>query len=146
MINNRPRTNAGRTGLTMYYIDGGASVISILNTEWGHHGLTQETLGIVILVVIFIVLAANKYIRQPVQRMVFKPVCQTIMLNTNTGSIFRLIVDTASARNFAAAPLFPTNGQIITIIFINGLGGTLSLTLDAIYQLLHLSRPLLPEN
>lgn len=133
MINNRPRVDATRTGLTMYYIDAGAAVVSIEDTEWSSWvdaGNTRYSYfgGNVI------VLAANKYIRQPVQEMVF----ETSMPNnyapdTNTGSIFRIIVDTASAR-VLAAPLYPTNGQIITIIFINNLGGALSLTLNAIYQ------------
>ena len=133
MINNRPRTNVGRTGLTMYYIDSGATVISIEDTEWSSWIDLSNTRysyagGNTI------VLSENKYIREPVQQMVSEAsMPNDYAPDTSTGSIFRLIVDTASAR-VLAAPLYPTNGQIITIIFINGLGGALSLTLDAIYQ------------
>jgi hypothetical protein len=133
MINNRPRTNVGRTGLTMYYIDSGATVISIEDTEWSSWIDLSNTRysyagGNTI------VLSENKYIREPVQQMVSEAsMPNDYAPDTSTGSIFRIIIGTTSARNLAA-PLFPTNGQIITFILINDAGGALSLTLNAIYQ------------
>lgn len=133
MVNNRPRSDAGRTGLTMYAIDSGATVISIEDTDWSSWvgaGNTQYSYAGGNTVV----LSENKYIRQPVQQMISESsMANNYAPDTSKGSIFRLVIDTASARNLAA-PLFPTNGQIITIIFINGFGGALSLTLDSIYQ------------
>jgi hypothetical protein len=133
LVNNRPRTNAGRTGLTMYYVNAGAVVVSIEDTEWSSWvdvGNTRYNYpgGNVI------VLSANKYIRQPVQQLISEAdMPNNYAPDTNTGSIFRITVTTGSAR-VLAAPLYPTDGQIITIIFINGFGGALSLTLNAIYQ------------
>lgn len=133
MVNNRPRSDAGRTGLTMYYIDSGARVVSIEDTEWSSWidaGNTRYSYAGGNTVV----LSENKYIRQPVQEMISEnSMPNNYAPDTTQGSIFRLVVDTASAR-VLAAPLFPTNGQIITIVLINGLGSALSLTLDSIYQ------------
>jgi hypothetical protein len=101
MINNRPRTNVGRTGLTMYYIDSGATVISIEDTEWSSWIDLSNTRysyagGNTI------VLSENKYIREPVQQMVSEAsMPNDYAPDTSTGSIFRLIVDTASARVLA---------------------------------------------
>tara|TARA_R110000868_G_scaffold197060_2_gene443229 strand:- start:410 stop:1819 length:1410 start_codon:yes stop_codon:yes gene_type:complete len=133
MSNNRPRTNAGRVGLTMYYIDSGATTVSIEDTEWSswvYAGNTRFSYAGGNTVV----LSANKWMRQPVQEMVSEvSMPDNYAPDTSLGSIFRLRIDTAAARNLSA-PLFPSNGQIITIIFINALGGALSLTLAAIYR------------
>lgn len=133
IINNRPRTNVGRTGLTMYYIDSGALTVSIEDTEWsswidlGNDRFNYAGGNTV-------VMTENKWMRQPAQVMIKETsMPDNYAPDTSKGSIFRLIVDTASARTLAV-PLFPTDGQIITIIFINGLGTALSLTLNAIYQ------------
>lgn len=131
--NSKPRCPAGITGVTMYLVGANAFAVNILQTDWISWSDTGNTRYVNTSSTTNI-FDDNKWIRPPANTVIaVSSTPDNYAPDVNTGNIFRLVIDTGSARNIAA-PLYPTDGQVITLIIVNGLGGALTLTLAATYK------------
>jgi hypothetical protein len=133
MQRNMPRVPGGMTGITMYLVGASASYVQILNTDWTAWSSTGNT-KFNVTNTTSIILDDNKVLRPAARNIInVTSTPDGYQPDTNAGCIFRLTIDTASARSIGV-PLYPRDGQVITIVITNGTAGAITVTLNSIYQ------------